>query len=449
MKSAPQICLDALDGIRGLCSIWVVVGHLITFWIPNVGVSEQARSDFPIFGCEYMSAVTMFFVISGFTLILVYDSPDSDTRPAPLSTWEQKKDFFFKRMARLGPIYYLGLLVGIAPLVVYAESLSIAMSVPVALLWLQSIVLVGLQWNGPLWTVSAFAICYLTFPKFLIWSRKLTSSQLMVRLGLSCLSSWIVIALFLALVPEDKWLIAHIFCVFRIPHFLTGIYAGLLAKRCPPSHPTLAAEICSCTLIAEMVVCAVLGTGNHSYLTVHTYIADFALPPIHALWIMALTHPDCRGPTRFLLSSPPARFLGDISYSLYCLHFPVISWCCWAVAGRGVSRDAVPSLRESYFCLPAWAVVPILAVCILVAAAAFYLIEDPARRWITGRSKGRTPIGTGADAASAGERAAGGGDDGELPVQIKTDAGEEVGSAALALAMGRGPVQDTDVPATR
>jgi hypothetical protein len=99
--------LDALDGIRGLCSLWVVVGHLIEFWISNDG-----QGDFPVLALEYMSGVTLFFLISGFTLVVVYDRPGSDTATASslLTTWEQKKNSSTNALLILRPYTTSGFL---------------------------------------------------------------------------------------------------------------------------------------------------------------------------------------------------------------------------------------------------------------------------------------------------------------------------------------------------
>jgi peptidoglycan/LPS O-acetylase OafA/YrhL len=264
-----------------------------------------------------------------------------------------------------------------------------------SLFWLQSITLIGFAWDGPLWTVSAFAVCYLIFPFALGRSRDLSPSQLCWRLGWCTLASWATYGVVGIALQQIE--IIRLLAIFRIPHFLTGMYAGLLAKRSPPSRPTLTAEICSVLLLGNLVVCAVVGSGNGGAWLFHARLAEFLLPPLHALWLAALAHPDCTGPTRAFLSRPPRRALGRISYSLYCLHFPLISWCCWALAGQGVSRAAVPSLylngNSFYFFLPAWAAGPVLAVCAAAAAAAYYLVEEPARRRMTGRCAGQQPTG--------------------------------------------------------
>jgi peptidoglycan/LPS O-acetylase OafA/YrhL len=420
---ATHICLDAFDGIRGISSVFVVVGHVLTFWVPNIGVSDgKPKSDWPAFGLEFLTAVSLFFVISGFTLITVYDRPVTDTSPAALSTWPDKKDFFWKRTARLAPVYYLGLIIAIAPLICYTSSDFIAVSIPVALVMFQSLALVGFFWNGPLWTVGAFVLCYLCFPSALARTRNKSTRWLWWGIGWMTLISWTITAILSAVGLFD---VLHVFGPLRVPQFLVGVFAGLIAKRSPPPRPTLTAELCTAILLANLIVCAALGTHNNKYLIPHQHIAEFALLPVIALWILALAHPDCRGPTRAVLCTLPFRFLGDISYCLYCLHFPVISWCAWAVAGRGVSAAAVPSLDIFYFfCFPVWAVIPLLAVCVLVATLAFYLVEEPARRWMTGRKKGRQQAARPSAAAATGTAAAGatvepgGGGDGSVVLDV-------------------------------
>jgi peptidoglycan/LPS O-acetylase OafA/YrhL len=61
---------------------------------------------------QFLSAVTLFFVISGFTLTVVYGDAGA------LSSRDARRSFLWKRFARLGPIYYLSLLVALPQLLV-------------------------------------------------------------------------------------------------------------------------------------------------------------------------------------------------------------------------------------------------------------------------------------------------------------------------------------------
>lgn len=83
------------------------------------------------------------------------------------------------------------------------------------------------------------------------------------------------------------------------------------------------------------------------------------------------------------------RFLGEISYSIYCFHAPVIFLSAWAVVDRGVNYAALPLVKApngtmGYFVFPPWAIIPLLAVIILVATAVHYCIERPSRELLNG-----------------------------------------------------------------
>lgn len=113
--------------------------------------------------------------------------------------------------------------------------------------------------------------------------------------------------------------------------------------------------------------------------------AEFILPLVHALWLWGLSTPGCSGPTQWILSSRPMRWLGDVSYALYCLHYPLFNWCAWAVAHAGISSSAVEPDGDYYRFFPSWGVIPIFLVCLAIATAAHILLERPARGAIAKR----------------------------------------------------------------
>ncbi len=262
------------------------------------------------------------------------------------------------------------------------ELVSSAMFTP---LWVQSLTLLGNNWNGPLWQVSAFAFCYAAFPRLL--SRFLPQTATELR---NSALRWFLVG---AVLSVMGWLImpsaAHAFFALRIPQFAVGICAGLWANRAQLASPTLSAELCTLVLVACFVVTPVVAAANPPAYGM-TFFIEFWVTPVHALWIVALTSPDCRGPTRQFLLSKPLQALGTISYTTYCLHWPTLIWCAWAVAGNGVSASAVP--RHQYphsdvgwFYFRPQATPALLAVCLAVGAAMYYAVEKPARGFITRR----------------------------------------------------------------
>jgi peptidoglycan/LPS O-acetylase OafA/YrhL len=419
---AVALCLDAFDGVRGLAALTVVVGHILTFFTPLAtprppgqahAADDAADADFsarwPAFGLEYLSPVSLFFVVSGFTLVHVYERPPQRADdPLPLSTRAQRRAFFRKRLARLAPVYYAGLLLGVVPFVIYTRSDAAALAVgfPASLLGLQSLVLWNAQnWDGPLWTVSAFVVCYACFPAMLCRLRRCSYARLrLVSLSCSGVSAAVGVT-FLGRTGLSLTWVLHFFALFRLPHFALGVASCLMAQRRPAARPTLRAELCSAALLLNMLVCAALTAvvvpRISAYIwLLYSHYAEFLLPPLHAVWLSALAAPPAPdgccgaagGPTRRLLASRPLRRLGDVSYALYCLHFPTLQWAGWAVARAGVSLHAVPLRTPSF--ITAWfnftpaAIAPLLAVCVAVASVAHVVLEKPARAAILQQRRG-------------------------------------------------------------
>jgi peptidoglycan/LPS O-acetylase OafA/YrhL len=351
-----------------------------------------------VFGLDYLSAVSLFFVISGFTLVAIYDKDGQ----VPFSAAGSIKIFLRRRVARLLPLYFLGLALDLAPFLIYYPPVAWTIGVPFALLGIQSLTCgQGIFWNGPLWTVSAFLCCYLFFPWLL---RRLRAHRLCVLQGLLVFVLGICCALPSVWIPLMGWDTAfclHTLFFFRLPQFVAGMIAGLLVRQSPLSNPRLALWV-SCLLLAGNLVACAAGTdilhnaGRYEFVNTYQLFAEFFTTGIFVPLLMALASPRVQDtlPAKFL-SSQPLVYLGDISYALYCTHWPVLVWSAWAVAVKGVSEDAVPahSDPQGWFFFPVWAIVVLLPVALVIAAIAHHILERPARKGIAGAAA--QPRGTG------------------------------------------------------
>jgi peptidoglycan/LPS O-acetylase OafA/YrhL len=379
-------CLDAFNGLRGIAACVVVVGHLLTYW-----TGDPSGPAFPAFGLDYLSAVSLFFVISGFTLVAIYDKEAGGQ--APFSAPGSTRVFLRRRVARLLPLYFLGLALDIGPLIVYYPPIAWAFGVPIALLGLQSMTCgQGIVWNGPLWTVSAFFWCYLSFPTLL---RRLRVHRPAVLRGILALVLAICAALPAVWIPLRGWTSAfclHTLYLFRLPQFVAGMIAGLLARQSPVASPRRLLWISVALLVASVVACATItgvmqGFARYEFFNVYPLYAEFVTTALFVSLLMALSSARVQDTVvaRFLRSRPLA-YLGDVSYALYCTHWPVLAWSAWAVAAKGVSMAAVPAQTEpgGWFFFPVWAIAVLLPVTLLVAAAAHHVLERPARKAIAG-----------------------------------------------------------------
>lgn len=283
----------------------------------------------------------------------------------------------------------------------YETPFNIAASVPISLLWLQAVTMLGNSWNGALWTVSAFAVCYLAFGPLLLRLRDLSDRELWRVAGALSFGSAAIAVVWIGVNAPLSGLL-HIWAPFRLPQFAVGMCAGLLAQRHPVPSPTLVSEACTVLLVGSTVACALLTEtyGPGAWFR-YMLVAEFVLVPVHALWLASLAAPRCRGVSQAVLASRPARLLGSVSYALYCLHLPVLNFLAWAVAGHGLTASAVPqhdrdrrikmgtnTMVTGWFAplgggeahSGAAAIWPAVCTCLVAAAAAFVLVEEPARR---------------------------------------------------------------------
>lgn len=180
--------------------------------------------------------------------------------------------FLRKRVARLAPVYYVGLAIGIAPLILYAPSVeNLVLNVVFASTMLQSVTLQGMSFDGPLWTVSAFVVCYLMFPLLLRFIRPLSLNALTWWFrGLSLLTAASSVGILSG--------VSHFFFAWRVPQFALGIIAALIAMRSPPlSRPALVTELCSAALALNFVASPIVAffasaSAWQAYMTVMEFI---------------------------------------------------------------------------------------------------------------------------------------------------------------------------------
>lgn len=122
-------------------------------------------------------------------------------------------------------------------------------------------------------------------------------------------------------------------------------------------------------------------------------VAEFALVPLHCIWIYLL----CT--FRFEIQSMSVSFLscralsnlGDISYSLYVLHYPILyaytNLKAWAIVPYQM-RDreikmGLDTLVEGTYFLETYEIAGVLGIVIVFAYFAHSYIEEPARRYLT------------------------------------------------------------------
>ena len=348
--------IHALTGLRFVAAFMIVLTHFGTPPSPPFVHNVLAHG---------FVAVTLFFILSGF--ILTYSYLD---REGNLNT--SKRNFWVARFARIYPVYLLGFVI-YAPLAwqEIAEIAGKSASSPwietgvfavAALTLLQSwSSLAVLVWNPPAWSLSAEAFFYLLFP-FVAPAILRLSPRGLVAAGLVF---WIA-SLAGPLAPVVSTHYDRNFFMFnpllRLPEFLLGIVLGKFWMTRKRGDFDRYAPYVAIGSALVLLVFLSLGARESVFLNGAT------APPMMAL-IYSLA---CgRGLLARLLATKPMVLLGEASYSLYLLHWPL--WV--AITYYLVNHLERFQKGPSHFVA---CVLPIIALSIL----AFKFIEHPANRFL-------------------------------------------------------------------
>jgi len=201
----------ALDGLRLLASVNIVLLHLDSSWLLTYARDWQwvyPAIKSPLFGSS------IFFLLAGF----IYSVKFSEPAKVPLT-----KSFLKARLHRLYPLHVLCTLLILG----YVGYKTPLFSDPA--LVLRSLLLhLGMLWaffpslghslNQPSWALSAFFLCYALAPSFARYlNRDLSSRTLWSLLGLSLLPGILWGFLFSAVdYSEARYLFFHIFPPIRV-----------------------------------------------------------------------------------------------------------------------------------------------------------------------------------------------------------------------------------------
>lgn len=369
-----------LSGLRGAISVTIIYGHFLHYL-----VNTETLESCPFCLVEYLQGVTLFFLISGMTMVTVHG--DS----AKLAGWREKQLFWIKRFAKVAPVYYFSVLIRL-PLFVYFHFNTpwrFWSNIILVFTMTQSILgpWITRYFNPEIWQVAVLAHCYLLYPYVLRLIKGLPAIFLMWLI----LASWIIpIALVAALgmIFEGSVLAlwSHMSFYTRMPHFLAGVIAALLLDSpdigneiSTPAWDTVA-DLGSICLVGTQLLLWVVEHLSPAQWIPYMLFAEFSFLPIHIFWVAAICK-SRKSWTRWALTSRPLLFLGDFSFSTYCIHIPLMHWIMWFWGSEPFQQS--PFGHRAYLCFPLSTALWMIPLWLVAGCGVYCFVEKPLQDYVT------------------------------------------------------------------
>lgn len=355
--------IDALTGIRGIASFWVLVHHAPNAW----PLGERDLGWVQHLVEKGWLGVDLFFVLSGFVISYVY--AEAMQRPS----WPQTVRFWKLRLARIYPAHLVTTL-AFVPLV-FGAAILLGQEpppdryTPLRLLYALTLTngfgIPGSEgWNLPSWSVSSEWFAYLCFPAatLVLGRRRPLLSNLLGAAAV--LAAMVALAFALnggtSFTLEWSWTLTRVGGEFCIGALLFGVYRD--------TRDGVGFDLLATGSAATILALSLAGVGP---------IWDWAL--VAGFGGLVLGCARAAGPVARLFARRRLVWLGEISYSIYLVHSLVI-----IVVGQLARRIWATATEVSTL-----QYVAVFAAYVALSLAAghllFHLVEQPARSWLRKR----------------------------------------------------------------
>lgn len=362
---------DLLDGLRGVAALMVLWYHIFE------GYAFAGGTMIESFNHGYL-AVDFFFILSGFVISYAYD----DRWGGSLTM----KDFFKRRLIRLHPMVIMGAVLGVITFYLQGSvqwdgthvGISMVMlSLLCTIFFIPAIPGVGYEvrgngemfpLNGPCWSLFFEYIGNILYALFIrhLSTKALTVLVALLGAGLAWFAIFDVsgygnlgVGWTLDTVNFTGGLLRMLF------PFSMGM---LLARKFKPIKVRGAFWICTAILFALFAVPYLEGTESICTNGIYEAFCIIIVFPL-LLWIGA------SGTTTDEKSTKICKFLGDISYPLYVIHYPIMYlFYAWLIK------------NQLYTFGQTWQVaLCVYAGSILVAYLCLKLYDEPVRKYLAKR----------------------------------------------------------------
>jgi peptidoglycan/LPS O-acetylase OafA/YrhL len=367
---------EILDGLRGVAAVTVVIFHVLETFTAG----DHTRQ---IINHGYM-AVDFFFLLSGFVIGYAYDD-----------RWGKMSlgSFFKRRLIRLHPMIIIGMLIGavtfylqaspVFPEIVHTPTWKMLLVMLIGFTLLPVPLSLDIRgWtemhplDGPAWTLFFEYIANILYGLFV---RRFSN----LLLGLLVFLAGAALIHLAVTSPQGDiiggWSLEPSQLRIGFTRLLYPFFAGLLLSRVVKLSQVKNAFLwCSLLLIT---VLAIPRIGGKEHLWMNGLYDSLSV----VLVFPFIVYLGASGEVKGKFASKLTRFLGDISYPLYIIHYPFIYlFTAWVVNNESYLEGPSPNVPIVVTLMATLVVVSSIAVA--YACVRFY--DVPVRKWLTKRLMG-------------------------------------------------------------
>ena len=362
---------ELLDGLRGVAALMVIWYHIYE------GFAFASGGAIETFNHGYL-AVDFFFILSGFVIGYAYDD-----------RWKKSltiKEFFKRRLIRLHPMVVLGAVLGTISFCIqgsvqwdgtHVATSMVMLSLLCAMFFIPAIPGVGYEvrgngemfpLNGPCWSLFFEYIGNILYAIFI---RRLSNKALAVLVALL----GVALVSFAAFNVSGYgnigmgWTLDGVNFLGGSLRMLFPFSMGmLLSRNFKPVRVKGAFWICSAVLIALFAVPFVEGTQPVCLNGLYEMFCVVIVFPV-LVWLGA------SGNTTDKNSTAVCKFLGDLSFPVYVIHYPIMYlFYSWLIE------------KKLYKLSETWPVALLLFFGnILLAYLCLKWYDEPLRKWLSRR----------------------------------------------------------------
>lgn len=362
---------ELLDGLRGVAALMVIWYHIYE------GFAFASGGAVETFNHGYL-AVDFFFILSGFVIGYAYDD-----------RWKKSltiKEFFKRRLIRLHPMVVLGAVLGTISFCIqgsvqwdgtHVATSMVMLSLLCAMFFIPAIPGVGYEvrgngemfpLNGPCWSLFFEYIGNILYAIFI---RRLSNKALAVLVALL----GVALVSFAAFNVSGYgnigmgWTLDGVNFLGGSLRMLFPFSMGmLLSRNFKPVRVKGAFWICSAVLIALFAVPFVEGNQPVCLNGLYEMFCVVIVFPV-LVWLGA------SGNTTDKNSTAVCKFLGDLSFPVYVIHYPIMYlFYSWLIE------------KKLYTLSETWPVALLLFFGnILLAYLCLKWYDEPLRKWLSRR----------------------------------------------------------------